>query len=368
MRRYNKGMPFSDALLEIFPPPAAILMPAAGIDIGARSVKFALLKGPLGAATLETYTDMQLKEPALQSGEILKRDMLVEVLRSFRLKHGIRYANTCLPERTAYLYQLLVPQGADIRESVEASLELHVPVPPAEVIFDFERMRSIKAGTVIAVTAYPRKTADAYASLFRDAGIVLRSLEVESQSLARAVLSEEDRVRTVMVVDFGTSATRIAIAEGGVVAFTATLDVGGNALTRAVMKNFGVEEAEAEKIKNERGFIMNRENQALVETLIATASAIKDEIARNLLYWNASSDGDIARKPVEKIIAAGGHANLRGFPEYLESSMNLPVRLANVWTNAFSLDEYVPELPFQASLEYAVPAGLALRGGLTGAW
>ncbi len=55
-----------------------------------------------------------------------------------------------------------------------------------------------------------------------------------------------------MVVDFGKLTTRIAIIDHGVAAFTATIDVGGDALTSAVMKTFKVDAPAAETMKNEK--------------------------------------------------------------------------------------------------------------------
>src|SRR6185295_8030819 len=164
----------------------------------------------------------------------------------------------------------------------------------------------------------------------------------------------------VMIIDFGRHTTRVAIAENGVVAFTATLDIGGDALTAAVVKLFNVPIEEAEKIKNERGFLMSKENRDLIEALGTTVSIVKDEVAKHLLYWNSPSATDLPRKPVTKVILCGGNANLLGFPEYLESAINLPVSLANVWGNAFSLDTYVPPMPLVSSLKYATAIGLGI--------
>src|SRR3989344_7222970 len=101
-------------------------------------------------------------------------------------------------------------------------------------------VRRIEAGTVASVTAYAKRIVNDYQEVFARAGITLRSLEVESQSLARAIIGPEEKNTVVMLIDFGRRTTRIAIAESGVVAFTATVEVGGEALTAAVMKNFNV--------------------------------------------------------------------------------------------------------------------------------
>ncbi len=358
-----------NALLSLFPPPSALAPLSAGIDISGGSVKCVVLKERAGRCELASYGETPLAEGIVVGGDIEARDKLVEILRTVRLRYGIRSAYACLPERKAYLYQVLVPApSTDLKSGVEFDFESHVPLPPAETIFDFEMVRTVEAGTFVSVTAYARRIINQYVSAFADAGIALRSLEVESQALARAAIDTIDRKETLMMIDFGRKTTRIAIAEYGVVAFTATVDVGGDALTTAVMKHFNVPENEAEQIKNEKGFLMNKENKDLVEALMTTVSVVKDEIAKHLAYWNNASAGDIPHKPVSKVMVCGGNANLRGFPEYLEGSLNLPVSVASVWTNTFSLDEYIPAMPFTESLEYATAIGLAMRGRPSRQW
>lgn len=365
-------MSLRETVLSVFPPPVILSMPAAGVDISQGSVKCVFLSEGHSGIELQSYTETPLAPGIVIEGDIMSRDKIIEVLRSYRLRFGIKYANACMPERKAYLYQTILPGNpTDIREmrkAVEFDFEAHVPLPPNEAVFDFEPIRKVESGLVVGVTAYAKRMVNEYASVFNSAGITLRALEVESQALARAVLGAHDAAHAVMIIDFGKNTTRIAIADGGVVSFTATLDVGGGALTSAVMKQFNVSESDAEKIKNERGFLMNAGNKNLVETLMTTTSVLKDEAAKQLAYWNSTLADGLPRRAVEKVVVCGGNANLRGFPEYLEGFLNVPVVVANVWGNAFSLDEYIPSMPFQQSLEYATAIGLAIRGSLKHQW
>lgn len=357
------------ALLNIFPIPANIAMNAAGVDISQTSVKYVSLAEHGETLALRSYGTTPLPSGAVVAGDIEQEDRVIEVLRTLRLRHGIHYANAALPEKKAYLYTTLVPAGSkSLRAGVEFDFETHVPLPPGEAVFDFEPVRVIEAGTIVAVTAFARRIVESYRSVFKKAGITLRALEVESQSLARAAIPPSEKESTMMMIDFGKYTTRIAIVENSVVMFTATVEVGGGTLTEAVMKRMNVPEAEAEKIKNEKGFLMSADNKDLVETLMTTVSVVKDELVKHLSYWNSPASDDLPRRPVERAVICGGNANLRGFPEYLEGFLNIPVITANVWTNAFSFDKYVPQMPFPESLEYATAIGLALRGTTKGKW
>lgn len=349
--------------------PSTLAMPAAGIDISRGSIKCAEFSHAYGSLELRTHGEAPLQEGVVVDGDIEKPEVVVETLRSIRLKHRVHFAHASLSEKKAYLYQILVPHGtASLREGVEFDLEAHVPLPPGETLFDFEKVKETVDGTVVAVSAYARRVVDTYEKVFRMAGITLRSLEVESHALARAVLSPDDKDRVVMVVDFGKVGTRVAVLDHGVVSYTATMDLGGDMLTQALMKRFSIDEAAAEQMKNARGFLLGKDNADVVEAVMISISIFKDELLRHLTYWNTPDHDDLPRSPVERIIIAGGNANMIGFPEYLSDTLRIAVTPANVWGNAFSLDAYIPPMPFHESLEYATAVGLALRSATRGPW
>ena len=349
--------------------PASLAMPAAGIDISRGSVKFTEFLRAHGSLSLRTYGETPLQEGVVVDGDVEKPDVVVEVLRSFRLKHHIKYAHASLSEKKAYLYQILVPQGtASLKEGVEFDLEAHVPLPPAETVFDFEPVKTTVDGTVVAVSAYARRVVESYEKIFKSAGIVLRSLEVESHALARAAVTPDDRSRVVMIVDFGKVGTRVAVVDHGVVSYTATMDLGGDMLTQALMKRFSIDAPAAEEMKNARGFLLGKDNADVVEAVMISISIFKDELSRHLTYWNTPDEDDLPRTPVERIIIAGGNANMMGFAEYLGDALGIAVVPANVWGNAFSLDRYVPPMHFNESLEYATAIGLALRSAQQSPW
>ena len=337
-------------------------MPAAGVDISSGSVKCMQFTHAKGHLTVGGYAQVPLQEGTFVDGDIEKPEIITDVLRSLRLKQRIRYAVASLSERKAYLYQIIVPEGQkNLREAVEFDLEAHVPLPPAETYFDYEVVRPISGGTVVAVAAFARRVIESYEKVFAAAGVTLRALEIESHALVRAALSGEDHKRVVMVVDMGKRSTRIAVSDHGAVSYTATVDFGGDMLTTALMKRFSIEAPAAEEMKNARGFLMGKDNIEVVEAVASSISILRDELVRHLAYWNNPGDDDVPRDVVERVVIAGGNANMLGLSEYLSGALGLPVIVADVWQNAFSLNEYVPHMPINESLEYAPAIGLALK-------
>ena len=349
--------------------PASLAWPAAGVDISSGSVKCMQFAHAHGRLTVGGYSQVPLQDGVFQDGDIEKPDVIVDVLRSLRHKQRIRYAVASLSERKAYLYQIIVPPDQkDLQEAVEFDLEAHVPLPPHETLFDFEIARVTPEGTVVAVTAFAKRLIDSYEKVFTQAGIALRGLEIESHALARAALSTKDRKRVVMVVDMGKRSTRIAVADHGAVSYTATVDFGGDMLTNALMKRFNLETDKAEELKNAKGFLMGKDNTDVVEAVASSISILRDELVRHLAYWNSPTAEDVPRDPVERVVIAGGNANMLGLAEYLSGALFLPVVVADVWQNVFSLDQYIPTMPMNESLEYAPAIGLAKRYALNPSW
>ena len=166
-----------------------------------------------------------------------------------------------------------------------------------------------------------------------------------------------------MIVDFGKKRSGISIMSGGAVRFTTTVDVGGDTLTNALKKRHpNANEKEIEDIKNERGIKKTREGKEVTKALMETITALRDEINKHYVYWHThAGEGKKTRPQIAKVLLCGGNANFAGLPEFLSRSLKIPVERANVWTNTFLIEDYVPPINFRDSLGYAPAIGLALH-------
>lgn len=354
----------SDSFFKFFPPPRFLEMSAAGLDISNKSVKFLEFKKTSEGLRIDKYGRENIPAGTISGGEIKNKETLIEVLKKMKNRHNLHFIRLSLPEEKAYIYHTVVPREAagNIKEAASFTLEENVPVSSNEIIFDADVMEENDHNHIdITVSAFPRSNIESYVSVCKEAGLEPLSMEIEAEAVARAVLPEGDR-GTYLVLDFGATRSSLFVASHGSVHFTATLEIGGDMLTKTVEKFSGLPYEEAEKLKRQAGFIKNKDNKDLFLALMGTVSALKDEINRYYVYWHThvSKSGDRVDK-IEKIIVCGGEANLPGLSEYLSSSLRIKVETANIWTNAFSLEDYIPEMPFEDSLGYATAAGLALR-------
>jgi len=347
-----------------FPPPQFLMRPSAGVDISDRSVKVLALKPTATGYEVDFFGERLIEKGVVVEGKIEKPDALVKVLRTLKHAYKLDTVRVSLPEEHAFLFETHVVAGGgkeDMRAAVEFQIQEHIPIDLQDLIFDFDVTKSMSAERIeISVTAFQKTLVHSYLDVFFKAGFSVLSLEIEAQAIARAAVSPQNS-DTNFIIDFGRERSGIAITRGNVPVLTTTIAVGGSALSTAVMKHFKVDEREAEKIKNEQGFLRAKGSEELYESLMSTISALKDEVGKHINYWQARErDRGSGAGMIDAILLVGGNGNLKGLPEYLSASLRVPVRRANIWQNVTSFDNYIPPINKEHSLGYATAVGLAL--------
>lgn len=342
-------------------------MPAAGLDISDQSVKFSVLERTRRGLNLTHYGEKSIPVGTIASGLIKDHETLVTILKSLATEFGLRYVVASLPEEEAYIVRLKLPAMPphQIRESLELQLEEHVPIPPAEAVFDYEIFNphgGTGQGYDLGVSVLPRKTVTAYGEIFQAAGMLPLAFEIEAQAITRAVVPAGD-ARVSLVVDFGKTRTSFFIANGWTVLFTATAqNIGGEDITRSIQKHLKLDYASAEKLKVDQGPFFSKKNQEFFSAITPMVSVLRDEIKKQYEYWEAHQQevGEVGQA-ISRIILCGGQSTLPGLVDYLAGSIGAPVELGNPWTNILSFDETIPDLNLNQALRYTTALGLALR-------
>lgn len=353
---------FRNSLNRFFPAPKFLISPSFGLDISDESLKFVELISQKNGVRMGRYGEQKIPAGIIESGKIKDPRRMEEVLTSLRRKQGIRFVRVSLPEEQVYLFRLrLEKEGLEnIRESIELSLEEHIPISAKEAIFDYELVEEDEKSMEIQVASIPKNIIENYLSVFINSQISVQSFELEAQAISRAVIKKDD-LETYMIVDFGQTRTGIFIISRGVVMFTSTLGVGGIMLTNMIKKSFNVSFEEAERMKVKFGLQRNTENREMFSVLLNVTSVLRDEIVKHFLYWHTHPDEEGKDHPkISKIILCGGDANLIGLVEYFSISIKSKVEIANVWINVTDGTKYIPEITFNRSLTFAAALGLAL--------
>ncbi len=362
MKKNTAEISLSERLLKSFPPPSFLDLAATGVDISHSGVKVLGLKKVREGYIPDFIEEKRLMAGVVENGEVQDPAALIAVLAALREKYNMHFIRASLPEEKAYLFQTSVPQAdseKQIRSSIEFQLEEHVPITPQDAIFDYDVVHEQKENIEISVTVFSKQFILGYQDILRKSGLFPVSFELEGQAIANAVIPHGDN-KTYLIVDFGRTRSSITIVKNRIVGFTSTVNVGGNEMTEAIMKYFQVDEIEAEKIKNTKGFVDTEQNKELHDSLISTVSVLRDEISRHVAYWNNKEENRKDENQVHTIILCGGNASLKGLPEYISSGVKVSVERANVWQNVISYEAYIPQIQEERALSYATAIGLAL--------
>lgn len=360
-------MPVLKKLGSLLPPPNYLRLPSVGVDISDSSlkyVKFMPERTRGQSLDLISWGDLDVPEGAIKRGEIFDLDKLSETIKEVKAKTKTDYLRISLPEERAYLFETTIAKNTpfkEIRGHLEFHLEENVPLSPRDAFFDYHVFADgdKKDELTVSVTVYTKDTINAYYEACLKAGMMPISFEVEAQAITRAALPKGSK-GTYLILDFGKTRTGIGIVHRGVLMYTSTIDLGGNELSAALRRQLGdKEEAELTIIKNQEGLIRRATDGTAYEALVSTVSAIKDEISLRLEYWNNRDDSDPDRF-IEQIILCGGSANLKGLPEYLTETLGIEAVRADVWQNAFRIDDFVPPIDLPHSYGYATAIGLGL--------
>lgn len=355
-------------LLRVFPPPEFVRMAAVGIDINRFSLKYLKLKESKGGLSVERYGIEDIPDGAIEQGIVKDPKVVVDVLRKVQLSTGATFVHMSLPEDQAYLFITEIPNDAsyeDARSLIELRLKENVPLSPTETVFDYTPMCEPAPSantTAVAVSVYPAEAVAQYASVVEEAGMMPLSFEIESGASARSTIPETSG-DTMMVIDLGRAGAGVSIVNACALAFTSTLEINGDDLTKAIARTLDLSYAEAEKLKREHGFIKRPESEAVFNAMLGTVSALRDEILKHFAYWQVHNAKEYSfASPIKKVLLVGGNANLKGLREYLKASIDVPVEKGNVWVNVAPFEKYIPPIERMESYRYATAAGLALRG------
>lgn len=381
------------------PTPAYMSMSHVGIDISPTCIHILEFKRNGSQLELGKYgiqsipTPINFNEPLSANGD------LVEALKKVQKKYKLTFVEVSIPEDHGYIFTADLPQGTDeeIRNHIELHLEENVPVSLVDAVYDYHVITKPFAGvekkapeikpsstpnpttevvgqpatlpdtkaadirdTFFASISVVTKTLiDQYIELFELCGMIPVSFLIENQALTRSII-RGDEMETKLIVHVGDNKTVLSVVSKGSVHFTSTINIGSEDFTAATMKEMNVSREEAIRMKTERG-VSSSNQSSIFLSLINTASALKDEIDRIILYWQSYiGKRGHPEESIHGIILSGRDALIGGFKEYLAATVRIPVETANVWTNVYNLDKKIPEIDYIDSLDYAVAVGLAL--------
>ncbi len=328
-----------------------------GIDFGSESIKAVEAVKEKGRLRVVGFGKVELPAPDARG------DALADLLKhcNFRTKRSA----TSVSGRSVivrYLNMVEIPDE-NLKTAIRYEADRYIPFDLNEVVLDCHRIEDapgVAANEMkLLLVAVKRDVVDEQVKLLQAAGLLPEIIDVDAFALGNVFALggptyEMAAGKVVALVDVGASKTVVDIVRAAESHFTREVYVGGNEITNAIAKRFGIEPFEGEQLKRAPA----SSEQEIAEAVVPSLEELGNEIQLSFDYYENQSDSK-----VEEVFVSGGGARVPGLEETFERIFE---RRTMTWNplEGFDLDS---GLDHQALLECApalgVAAGLAARVG-----
>ena len=167
----------------------------------------------------------------------------------------------------------------------------------------------------------------------------------------------------VLIANIGKSGSDLVVVREGDLLYARSAGTGGDVLTEALVKEFNVSPAKAEKLKCEMGDLRRASErkglspqQEKVSYALESAAGRLYQLVQSTLQF-AKSQLQLNQLEPSLVLLTGGSARMKGLDQYLEGNLGVPVKLFDPLADAdVEVDGNADTLAMTAALGLAVMA------------
>lgn len=334
-----------------------------GLHVNAHAMKALQFNYKKGHTELQAFANAVLPVGMMQNDTIVDRKKLAEFIKVSLAtpQHGSFSTNrviASIPESKSFIRVMEVPiMSEDVAENaIMFEAEAYIPVPMDQVYFDWQIIGKKTKTMDVLLIASPKEYVDSFMHVIEDAGLKLCGIEVEAQSVARALVPAKVD-EPILIADMDAIKTALVIVEKNVLQFTSSVPIAGNMFTDKMAKEMNITPAAAEKLKREIGLANTVEYPNLKTAMTPEVENLASEI-KNVLKFHY----DHSETHIKQILLTGGGAKLKHIgevlPAMLETYAPLEVTVANPLEHIPNL-EHAELSPYEA-LSFTTAIGLAM--------
>jgi type IV pilus assembly protein PilM len=341
---------------------------AFGIDLSDLSIKAVAVQRAHHKDTVLSYGAIGLPSGAIVDGEIQRPEVVQQAIVDLLYRTGPKKITSrdvicSLPETKEFLRILTLPRmkPEDVEEAIKWEIEANIPLTLDQVYYDWqildERFVAEENKMSILVVVVERSVVDQFMNVLEGAGLNVVGLETESVAQARALLSEQDRNETTLIVDIGDRRTSFLIAVGHVPCFTSSVPLSSQMISDAIAKELQIPFEDADRLKVQEGL----GSLAVQSPVFRAAEPILESIAGEIDRTIGFFEGTLRyTNRIDRIIFCGGGSNLQGVIPYMTRRLGRLVEAGDPWA-AMQLGGAIPVIPREQSISYSTAIGLALK-------
>ncbi|MGB6068883.1 MAG: type IV pilus assembly protein PilM [Desulfomonilaceae bacterium] len=336
-----------------------------GLDIGSNAVKMVEINRSKKGFELEYVGLAPLPDGAIVDKSIKKADLVGSAIRALHsVSSRNKHVATSFAGKAVIIKQVTMTSMKDsqLEKQIQMEAEPYIPFDIKDVNLDFFIMgdRPEKEGSMEVVLVAAKKDYMAeYLDLIKS--LNLNPIVVDVDPFALEVMYEfcypNVQEEIVALVNVGASTININILKSGASQYTRDLPLGGDAITREIMRFFDVDFERAENIK--RGADLDKVNPRNLRKIFQRSiDYFVSELQKILDFFSANVSYD----PIQKIFLSGGAATTYGLASTMESELNIPVEMVDPFRH-LKVNEKTFDLGYLNSVgpQMAVAVGLALR-------
>lgn len=333
-----------------------------GFDLGSSSLK--LLEVTKEGNKLKAIQAFEYANPfgaALPPDEAQLKQ-LATMLKQVITEHKVSLSSvrTAIPESLISTKIISTPplSDAELASAIDWLAEQHIAIPLEEVKVEYEVLyrppsNKKEENMRVMLIGVPKVVIAGHMKLFELLEIEPVIMETQVVSLLRSVMQEQ--MPTTLIVNMGASATDFIIVHEKEIVFVYSFANGGRLLTRSIERGLNLTTDQAEEYKKSYGIDPALLEGKLTTILDPVMRLFVTEIQKALLYFT----GQFGTLQVQRILFAGGGAQLNGLVPYFAKQFTQEIVVANPLQNIVA-DTKTP-LPMDRSASFAIATGLVMR-------
>lgn len=333
-----------------------------GIDIGSKTIKIVEIeqesnKYILSASGVVGYSGNTIEKMVDEK----EMSGIAQVIKKLHSEAGVKSREVVIsiPEPLVFTRSIKFPllTDSEIASAVKWESEQYIPIPISEAIIQHTILQRNETSSppevLVLLVAAPRSVIEKYTKVISLAGLTPIAVETELIALTRSLAPID---KTVVLVDIGAGSTDIAISKNGLLSFSRSIPIAGEAFTRAVSQGLGINATQAEEYKKTYGFEGNQLEGKIKGALDPVLKLVVDELKKAVNFYQTEEKGD----PPSAIIMSGGTSGMPQIISALSSLTGMEVLVgapfSKVGVDAETAQKLAPYAPL-----YAEAVGLALR-------
>jgi type IV pilus assembly protein PilM len=360
---------------------------AFGLEVGSANIKMVELAG--NPVSLRNLSIRPTPAGLIQEGSITDTDTLTDIIKEMLAETRTRRRQvvTAASNLSVITRTLQVPKmpAKQMDEAVRWEAERYIPFPIDEVVLDYATLdlpENIPDGEQmdVVVGAARQETVASLVEAIRAAGLEPSIIDIKPFAGLRTIepkLRSTEREPITLFLEVGAETSALVLTRGERLLLNRVINLSGKDFTAAISKTFNLDMTSAEEAKKSYGlatiptededllldFDAERErfNPArMYDAIRPVLVELTTELRRSLEFFRVQV-GDLG---IDQGFVCGGGSKLRSLVPLLADTLGIPLEIADPWYG-INIDKNRFDLEFLRTMapEFAVPIGLALRGG-----